>query len=346
MSLPISFYDSPKSFKLSDLAPKIDCQIRQGDNASLEIDSIAPIETATKTSLTFLTSRKYIKFLKTTNAAAIICPPSYADTIETNISVLISKDPYTSFAKAFSHLFPDALRPKTIMNESGISPHAHIHETAKLEDGVIIEAGAVIGRNATIGRGTHISPNVVIGANVSIGRDCSIGPNSSLMHCILGDNIILHSSVLIGNDGFGFAPGVTHTKVVQTGRVILQDNIELGAGTAIDRGTINDTIIGEGTKMDDHCLIGHNVIIGRHCLFAGKVAVAGSTIIEDYVTLGGTVAIADHIHIGKGATLAGASRVFAGDVPAGVRWGGSPARDLRHWVKEVSQLRRDSKRKD
>lgn len=344
MSSSVSFFSTPTAIRLADLCPRIDCELRTGDNPDTEISRISPIETAGEDSLTFLTSHKYLKASKTTRASAIICPPEYADLIDKHICVLISADPHTSFALALSVLFPDALRPKSITGETAISSDAFVHPTASLESDIIIEAGCVIGEHSVIGTGTHIAPNTVIGANVRIGRHTSIGANATLSHCIIGDNVILHSGVLIGSDGFGFAPGERNTKVPQTGRVIIQDDVELGAGTAVDRGTMGDTIIGEGTKMDNLVMIGHNVVIGRHCLFAGQCSIAGSTIIEDYVVMGGRTAIADHIHIGKGAKLAGNSSVFAGDVPAGVRWGGSPARDLRHWIRDMSRQRREARK--
>ena len=165
-----------------------------------------------------------------------------------------------------------------------MAPGALIHPSARLESGATVDPGAVIGPRAEIGSGTVIGAGAAIGANVKIGRDCSIGPNASITHALIGDRVIIHAGCCIGQDGFGFSMGPAgHVKVPQVGRVIIQDDVEIGAGTAIDRGAIRDTVIGEGTKIDNHVQIAHNVSIGRHCVIVAQSGLAGSSTLGDFV---------------------------------------------------------------
>jgi UDP-3-O-[3-hydroxymyristoyl] glucosamine N-acyltransferase len=180
----------------------------------------------------------------------------------------------------------------------------------------------------------------VIGADVRIGRDCAIAPNVTVSHAFIGNRVILHPGVRIGQDGFGFALGPKgHLKVPQIGRVIIQDDVEIGANSTVDRGASRDTVIGEGTKIDNLVQIAHNVVIGRHCVIVAQVGIAGSSTLEDFVAIGGQVAVRGHVRIGQGAQIAATSAVN-GDVPAGVRWGGIPARPVRDWFREIHALKK------
>jgi UDP-3-O-[3-hydroxymyristoyl] glucosamine N-acyltransferase len=222
----------------------------------------------------------------------------------------------------------------------------NIHPTAQLEDGVTVEPGAVVGPEAAIGRGTTIAAGTVIGYRVYIGRDCYVGPNANLTHTLVGDRVIIHAGVSIGQDGFGFAMGRSgHEKVPQIGRVVVQNDVEIGAHTAIDRGALRDTIIGEGSKIDNLVQIGHNVVIGRHCVIVAQTGISGSAQLDDYVVLGGQVGVIGHVKIGAGAQIAGSSNV-RGDVPPGVRWGGTPAKPVKLWFREITLLRRLAERDD
>ncbi len=249
---------------------------------------------------------------------------------------LVTPQPYRAFAQVTAKLFPDAMRPGSVFGSTGIAPGAFVHPSARLEPGVTVDPGAVVGPGAEIGTGTVIASNAVIGPQVRIGRNCSVGPNATLLNALIGDRVIVHPGVRIGQDGFGFALGPQgHLKVPQVGRVIVQNDVEIGANSTIDRGANRDTVIGEGTKIDNLVQIApqrctgpplHHRCPGRDC---------GQRDLEDFVALGGQVGVVGHVRIGAGAQIAGSSNV-AGDVPAGSRWGGTPAKPIKEWFRELT----------
>ena len=270
--------------------------------------------------------------------------PKFAGKVPEPTAQLVTPEPYRSFAKALTLFYPDSLKPKAAPDTAeGVG---HIHPSAILEPGVTVEAAAVIGPEARIGRGTTIAAGTVIGYRVHVGRDCYIGPNATLTHTLLGNRVTVHAGVAIGQDGFGFALGAGgHFKVPQIGRVIIQDDVEIGANSTIDRGALRDTIIGEGTKIDNLVQIGHNVVIGRHCIIVSQTGISGSSELGDFVALGGQVGVVGHVKIGAGAQIAGSSNV-RGDVPPGSRWGGTPAKPVRQWFRELTVVRQLAERKD
>jgi len=205
--------------------------------------------------------------------------------------------------------------------------------------GVTVDPGAVIGPGAEIGAGTVVASHAVIGPQVRIGRNCSIGAGSTIQASLIGNRVIIHPGARIGQDGFGFAMSPKgHMKVPQIGRVIIQDDVEIGSNTTVDRGASRDTVIGEGTKIDNLVQIGHNVVVGRHCVIISQTGISGSTTIEDFVLLGGQVGVVGHVRIGAGAQIAGSSNVNS-DVPPGARWGGTPAKPIRDWFREMTTLK-------
>ncbi len=215
-----------------------------------------------------------------------------------------------------------------------------IDPSALIEEGAIIEAGAIVGPEAQIGRGTRIAAGAVIGYRVAIGRDGFVGPCASITHALIGNRVIIHAGVRIGQDGFGFSMGPGgHYKVRQIGRVIVQDGVEIGANTCIDRGALKDTVIGEGTKIDNLVQIAHNVVIGRHCVIAAQTGISGSAVLEDFVVMGGQCGAVGHIRIGAGAQLAGRSGVHC-DIPRGEVWAGYPAMPFNLWKRQAALLKR------
>jgi UDP-3-O-[3-hydroxymyristoyl] glucosamine N-acyltransferase len=238
--------------------------------------------------------------------------------------------------------YPQAAYPRTTLIGAADGPVA---SSARLEKAVTVEAGAIIGAEAQIGAGTVVASGAVIGYRVHIGRNGYVGPGAVLTHALIGNNVVIHAGVKIGQDGFGFAIGRNgHLKVPQVGRVVIQDNVEIGANTTIDRGALKDTTIGEGTKIDNLVQIGHNVTVGRHCLIVAQTGISGSTELGDFVVMGGQSGTVGHIKLGNGAQVAGNSGV-KDDIPAGERWGGTPARPMMTWAREMATLKALAARK-
>ena len=304
------------------------------------ISDIAPLDRARQSDITFLDNAKYLDALALTRAGACLLAPRFAARAPKSLAVLVTAEPYRAFVAVARALFPTALRPSSLFGTSGRSADACVHASARIEAGVIIDPLAVIGPGAEIGAGTLIAPGAVIGPGVAIGRDCAIGAGATLLHALIGDRVIIHAGARIGQDGFGYLPSPRgHQKIPQTRRVIIQDDVEIGANTTIDRGSTRDTVIGEGTKIDNLVQIAHNVSIGRHCLIAGQTGISGSSQVGDFVMMGGQVGLADHVTVGSGAML-GAQSGYMSDVPAGARWIGSPAQPVREFMKSVALLRK------
>jgi UDP-3-O-[3-hydroxymyristoyl] glucosamine N-acyltransferase len=300
------------------------------------ITDVAPVDLAGPADLTFIESNKYADALATTHAGACLMPQRFESRAPDSLLVLRSKEPYRAFVAVHGRLYPQSLRPTSLFENNEVAPSATVHPTARLESGVTVDPGAVIGPRAEIGTGSIIGATAVIGPDVLIGRDCNIGAGSSIMHALIGDRVVIHPGCRIGQDGFGYVAG---TKVPQTGRVIIQNDVEIGAGTMIDRGGIRDTMIGEATKIDNACQIGHNAFIGRHCVIVAQSGLSGSVTLEDFAMLGGSVGLAPHVTIGRGARVAARSGVM-NDVPPDQTWGGYPAKPRMQWMRQQAVLAR------
>jgi UDP-3-O-[3-hydroxymyristoyl] glucosamine N-acyltransferase len=307
------------------------------------IRDIAPLDTAGLADVTFLDNPKYLDALSVTRAGLCLMATRFEKRAPPHLAVVVVTEPYSAFVAVARALFPEALRPSSLFGGTGHDPSARVHESARIEAGVTIDPLAVVGAEAEIGAGTLIAAGAVIGPGVAIGRDCVIGAHATIAHALIGDHVIIHSGTRIGQDGFGYLPSAEgHKKIPQTRRVIIQDSVEIGANCTIDRGSTRDTVIGEGTKIDNLVQIAHNVRIGRHCLIAGQAGISGSSEVGDFVMMGGQVGLADHITVGSGAML-GAQSGYMTDVPAGERWVGTPAQPVRDFMKSVALLRRLSR---
>ncbi len=334
------FFKSAKSLTIGEIAALTGAQPREGAPLDRRISDVATLDRAGPRDLTFLDNPKYADQLPRTRAGACLMAPRFEQRAPSGLVVLRAREPYRAFVSVARALFPASLRPSSLFAASGASPGAFVHTSARLENGVSIDPGAVVGPGAEIGAGSVIGPTAVVGPGVRIGRDCSIGAGTSLIHALLGDRVIIHPGCRIGQDGFGFVMGAGgHLKVPQLCRVIIQDDVEIGAGTTIDRGGTRDTVIGEGTKIDNLVQIGHNVLIGRHCVLVAQTGISGSVTLEDFVVLGGQVGVNNHVTIGEGAQIAARSAVN-GNVPAGARWGGVPAKPVKQWFREMKMIER------
>jgi len=325
-----SFFRGDRRISVGEIAKLTGAQLRRNADPARTITGIATLYRGGPSDLAFLDEAKHSDTARGSAVGACLASAELAANVSARAALLVVEKPFEAFVAAARALFPDALRPSSLFSGAdavaGVAAGAVVHPSARLESGVTIDPGAVIGAGAEIGSGTAIGANAVIGADVRIGRNCAVGPNVSVIHSLIGDCVILHAGCRIGQDGAGFAMGQNgHRKIPQVGRVIIQDGVEIGAGSCIDRGGLTDTMIGEGSKIDNQVQVGHNTIIGRHCVLVAQVGIAGSVVLEDYVMLERQVGVAGNLTIGEGARVGAQSEVMS-DIPAGQSWLGSPAK--------------------
>ncbi|HEY8565244.1 MAG TPA: UDP-3-O-(3-hydroxymyristoyl)glucosamine N-acyltransferase [Beijerinckiaceae bacterium] len=333
------FFSRADALTLAEIARIAGASLPEGADPERRLANVAPLESARPDDLAYMDNPKYAEALAATRAGACLVSRRFAGRLPADTVPLVCPEPYKAYGAVLARFYPSAMRPTSGFDAVGVSPGSFVHATARLEPGVTVDPGAVIGPGAEIGAGTVIGANAVIGPQVRIGRDCAIGPTATVLHALVGNRAVIHPGVRIGQDGFGYAMGPGgHRKVPQVGRVIIQDDVEIGANTTIDRGASRDTVIGEGTKIDNLVQIGHNVVIGRHCVIVAQVGISGSTTLEDYVALGGQAGVIGHVRIGAGAQIAASSNVST-DVPPGVRWGGTPAKPVREWFREITAVK-------
>ena len=304
---------------LAELAARVGGTV-EGDGETI-IRSAAPVETAGSDQISFIANDKYVKFIATTKAGALILAPAVSCE---RVPVLRHSNPYYAFALVVDLLYPD--EPLT---DSGIAPTAFVHPDARVDSTARIGPHCHVEQGASIGCNCQLVSSVYIGPDVSVDDDCLFYPGVKIMgDCRIGRHVILHSGVVIGSDGFGFAEHAQGLKKIkQVGWVEIADDVEIGANTTVDRGALGPTRIGRGTKVDNLVQIAHNVEIGEHCIIVSQVGISGSTKIGNGVVLAGQVGLVGHIEIGDGVRV-GAQSGVPRSIPAGKTMFGTPAREI------------------
>ena len=339
MSDPVFFAPS-RRFTAGEIAALTGAELRTPEFADNIVTGLAPADRGGTGTLVFVEGRRNAGLIAGVEASALLCSADIAASAGNGIAVLVSSHPQRDFATVGRLMFPAASRPGPVTGETGLSPAAHIHPQALVEAGAIVEAGAVIGPDAQVGSGTVIAPNAVIGPSCRIGRDGYVGPGVTIQHALLGNRVIVHAGARIGQDGFGYVLGRAGLeKMPQLARVVIQDDVEIGANTTIDRGTLSDTVIGEGTKIDNLVQIAHNVRIGAHTAVAGCVGIAGSTVIGARCMIGGQAGIIGHLHIVDDVVISAGTLVTKSIHRAGVYTANLPVQPHADWVRNFAHLR-------
>src|SRR5258708_581337 len=307
------------------------------DKFDLLLEGLAPLQTAGPNEVSFLDNRRYASALDKTLAGAVIVHPDMAARVPTGTVAMLTSEPYAGWARVAALFY--AVPP--------VSPG--IHSSAIVAEGALVDPSAEVGplsvveTRAEIGPGCRIGPCAIIGTGVIVGRDCRIGAHVSLSYAVLGARVYVYPGARIGQEGFGFASTRDgFLSVPQLGRVILEDDVEVGANTTIDRGSSRDTVIGAGSRLDNLVQIGHNVILGRCCVIVAQVGISGSTVLEDFVRVGGQAAMAGHLRIGQGAEIGAQAGVISNMAP-GAKVLGSPAQPKREFFRQIATLKKIAK---
>jgi UDP-3-O-[3-hydroxymyristoyl] glucosamine N-acyltransferase len=334
------FFENLGPFPLAQICEKAGIALPAGADGARQVFDLADLAGAGPKHLTFFSGAATQRDAFAASQAGICLVPPGAKRPDAppGMTVLETASVSRSFATIAALFYPEHSQP-IWQQEGAISPEARIGA------GVTLAPGVVIGPHAEIGEGTRLGPGVVIGPGVTIGRKCEIGAQVTISHAYVGDRVTILPGAHIGQPGFGFATsGEDYLKIPQLGRVIVQDDVEIGAATTIDRGALGDTVIGEGSKLDNLIMIAHNCQIGRHCVIAGQTGLAGSVVLEDGVLLAGQVGLGDHSRVGAkarmGARSGTGSAIF---LEGGQDYGGAPAKPVREWAREIHALTRLAK---
>ena len=329
------FFQRSGPHSLSEVARTAGAEVPHGDRM---ISGVAPLQTATPDEVSFLDNARYAETLTSTRAGVVLVRHDVMHRVPDTAVPLVTPDPYAAWAKvaALFHPMPPA--------QAGVHPAAVVHERAVIDPSAEVGPLAVIGADVTIGARCRIGAGTVIGDGVVMGPDCRIGAQVTLSHALIGARVVVYPGARIGQDGFGFAVTAQgFLSVPQIGRVILEDDVEVGANTTIDRGSLRDTVIGAGSRLDNLVQIGHNVRVGRLCVIVAQVGISGSSILEDHVMIAGQAGVAGHLRIGQKARIGAQSGVMS-EVPAGAEWVGSPAMPAREMFRQVAILKRLARR--
>jgi UDP-3-O-[3-hydroxymyristoyl] glucosamine N-acyltransferase len=326
------FFIPAGNFSLGSIAEMTGSALSDPSHAGAIVSDVAPLDVAEGKHLSFLDNKKYLDAFKSTRAGACFVRPELAGAAPAGTVCLINKNPYKAYAVAAQAFYP------AMSAQSFRASTAVIDGSALIGADCMIEDGVVIGANVRIGSRCHIQAHAVIRQGVEIGDDCDIGPHTYITHALIGSKVRLHPGVCIGRPGFGFALDPTgYVSVPQLGRVVIESDVEIGANSTVDRGAGPDTVIGQGTRIDNLVQIGHNVKVGKYCVIVAQAGISGSTQLGDHVMIGGQAGLGGHIKIGSGAKIAGQSGVMR-DIPPGMDYMGTPAVPLRQSMKQTAML--------
>ena len=302
---------------------------------TVTIAGVAPIERARPGDLAFVASSRVVPMLETCNATVLLLARALRDRVRTPAITIVVDNPYEALALLLNTIHPPA------DSAWGIHPTAHVGRGTRWQERIAVGARASIGAHVRLGARCRVGEHAVIAHDVRVGDDCVIGPDVVIeTGTRLGDRVIVHAGARIGTAGYGFVPDdPEHASIPHIGGCVIGDDVEIGANTTVDRGTLEATTIGDATKIDNLVQIGHNCHVGRRCLIMAQVGLAGSTVLEDDVILAGQAGLAGHLRVGRGARVAAQGGVI-GDVPAGATVSGYPARDHRQVLRQSAALRR------
>jgi UDP-3-O-[3-hydroxymyristoyl] glucosamine N-acyltransferase len=332
------FFKASGPFTLGEMARIANAEIRGGVDADTVFRSIAPLDLAGPDDVSFVDNRKYVSAFERTRAGACIVHPELLERAPQGMALLVTEDPYRGYALVAQAFYPMPRPAAKLAENTSVDASARIGEGCRIDEGVVIGANAEIGDNCWIGA------NTVIGDGVAVGGGSYIAPLVTLLCCKIGERAIIHSGVRIGQDGFGFAMGADgHEKIPQLGRVIIHDDVEIGANTTIDRGAGPDTVIGPGCKIDNLVQIAHNVELGRGCVVVSQVGISGSTKFGDFVVVGGQAGFTGHLSVGNHAKIAAKSGVMR-DVAEGASVAGAPAMPISDFWRLTATLVRLAKK--
>ncbi|PPR76959.1 MAG: UDP-3-O-acylglucosamine N-acyltransferase [Alphaproteobacteria bacterium MarineAlpha2_Bin1] len=330
------FFKNVGPFSLSEIISHCNIDTKELDGSVL-INDVSYLGAASKGNISFMDDKSLINELKKTKSEFCFISKKYISYAPKFISLLICEQPRTAFAMAAQKFYPDISDLSMIYKLDSSKKNLDVHKTSKISDNTYISEDVKIGKNTIIG------PNTVLGKGVVLGNNCLIHPNVTITHSLIGSNVEIFPGTRIGQDGFGFIPSTKkHLKIPQLGRVLIGDNVNIGANCTIDRGAGPDTIIGDGCFLDNLVHIAHNVTLGTGCIIAGQVGIAGSTNIGDYVMIAGQGGISGHLNIGSGSKFAVKSGVI-NDIPPGGTYGGFPAIPIRDWHRQTLTLKNISK---
>ncbi|WP_084143666.1 UDP-3-O-(3-hydroxymyristoyl)glucosamine N-acyltransferase [Methylocapsa acidiphila] len=322
MSNP-AFFSRERQFSLGEILACADARADARVDLSIPISGAAPLDEADVGDLAYADRFSSGASLETTRATACFVELRDAHRVPDGVIALIADDPARAFARALARLYPAAVRPESLFAAVGVNPGASVHPEARLEPGVIVDPGVVIGPRAEIGAGTIIAAGVAIGPDVRIGRDCSIGAQAAITHALIGNRVIVDPGARVGQAGRAlqeFEPRQRQderAKAPQIGRVIIQDNVEIGANSTIDRGGLRDTVIGEGALLGALVQISGEAAIGRYCIIEAKASIGAGARLGDFVSIGPQAGLSAHARVGSGAWIAARSGVVSDDSEGG-----------------------------